>query len=291
MMVRQALARLRSSARPSARRSCRASAARRSASRYTTTTCATKVFVAATLISRPGAGEEHAVGVAGGLRAHHVGDRQRPWRRARARDAVRPACPPSRPTARSPMTRSPGPTTGIAVAVLGGDVRLDRDARPALDRVARRSGRRGSAVPQATIDDPLRPRRRSSSSIAPRSPRSDAVARAHGAIDDRLGEHVGLLVDLLEHEGLVAVLLGHRPRPSRPASPARSTGGRRPAELDAVVAHDDDLAVLDQLDASRVWARNAGMAEAPRTLAVTAADHQRALLARGARCMPGSWSR
>ena len=37
----------------------------------------------------------------------------------------------------------------------------------------------------------------------------DAVA-AHGAVGDRLGDGVGLLVDLLEHERLVAALLGGR---------------------------------------------------------------------------------
>ena len=35
-----------------------------------------------------------------------------------------------------PITRSSGPTHRVAVAVLGGDVHLDRHARPLLDRVA-----------------------------------------------------------------------------------------------------------------------------------------------------------
>ena len=45
-----------------------------------TATWQTNVFVAATPISRPGAREQHAVGVARGLRAHHV--RHREHRRA-----------------------------------------------------------------------------------------------------------------------------------------------------------------------------------------------------------------
>ena len=82
----------------------------------------------------PGAGEEHRVGVAGRLAAHHVGDREnvgaalagQPHRRqgvgrlARLGDAD---------------DEIVGADDRIAVAVLGGDVHLDRHPRPLLDRV------------------------------------------------------------------------------------------------------------------------------------------------------------
>ena len=58
------------------------------------------------------AGEQHAVGVARGLRAHHVRDRQH--RRA-ALLALRIAASVSAvsPDWEIPITRSPGPTTGL----------------------------------------------------------------------------------------------------------------------------------------------------------------------------------
>ena len=66
---------------------------------------------------------------------------------------------------------------------------------------------------------------------------------ARGALADRLGHRVRLLVDLLEHERLVALLLGRVGVPvdlDDLALERRAVGGQ---ELDAVGAQDDDLVV------------------------------------------------
>ena len=140
----------------------------------------------------------------------------------------------------------------VAVAVLGGDVHLDRDARPLLDRVAADQARRGSEVPQATIDDALARRagtRRRSRRASPRS----TPSRADRAVGDRLGHRVRLLVDLLEHERLVAALLGGLLAPSRPRRP-RARCGSPAAVRNSTPSRrdDDDLVVLDQLHVARV---------------------------------------
>ena len=92
----------------------------------------------------------------------------------------------------------------VAVAVLGGDVHLDRDARPLLDRVA---AHEAGVVAGAAGDD-----------HDPPHPGDEVVGELElGEVDtiqpgqpigDRLGDRVGLLVDLLQHEGLIAALLG-----------------------------------------------------------------------------------
>ena len=107
----------------------------------------------------------------------------------------------------------------------------------------------------------------------------DAVA-ARGAVGDRLGDRLGLLVDLLEHERLVAALLGDLRAPVDLLDRAldrRAVGAR---EADVVGGDDDDLVVLDQLHAARVG-EEGGDRGAEELLAVAAADDQRALLARG----------
>ena len=81
-----------------------------------------------------------------------------------------------------------------------------------------------------------------------KSPRS-IPSSARRALADRLGDGVGLLVDLLEHERLVALLLGGVGVPvdlDDLALERLAVGG---LELDALGAQDDDLVVLDVLDA------------------------------------------
>ena len=107
----------------------------------------------------------------------------------------------------------------------------------------------------------------------------DAIP-ARGAVGDRLGDGVGLFVDLLEHEGLEAALLGGLGVPVdgvRGALHLNAVGGR---DRDAVGAQRDDLAALDVLDGAGLGEER-GYVGADKLLALAAADDQRALLARG----------
>ena len=146
----------------------------------------------------------------------------------------------------------------VAVAVLGRDVHLHRHARPLLDRVAAdQAGVVGGAA--GDDDDPAAVAQQ----LVVDAPGRSTPSGARRAVGDRLGHGVRLLVDLLEHERLVAALLGLLGVPvdrlDRRARRGAAAGGE---ELDAVGADDDDLVVLDELHAARVWARNAGMPEA-----------------------------
>ena len=163
----------------------------------------------------------------------------------------------------------------VAVAVLGGDVHLDRDARPLLERVTADQAR---VVRRAAGDDDD-PLDLAQARVVDRAEVAevDAVGLRR-AVGDRLGHRVGLLVDLLEHEGLVAALLGHLLAPVDLldlALDALAGGGE---ELDAVTAEDDELVVLDQLDLARVG-EEGGDGGGDELLTLAAADDQRALLA------------
>ena len=59
-----------------------------------------------------GAREEHAVGLARGLRAHHVGDREHAGA-ALAGETIAASVSAVSPDCEMPSTRSPGPTTGL----------------------------------------------------------------------------------------------------------------------------------------------------------------------------------
>ena len=108
------------------------------------------------------------------------------------------------------------------------------------------------------------------------SPRSTLVAGE--AVGHRLGHGVGLLVDLLQHEGLVPVLLGRRPRPSRPRRLALDGLAVGVDEAGALRGDGDDLAVLDQLDVAGLR-QEGGDGGGDEALALAHAHHQRALLA------------
>ena len=101
---------------------------------------------------------------------------------------------------------------------------------------------------------------------------------AHGAVGDRLGDGVGLLVDLLEHEGLVAALLGGLLVPVDLDDVAIQDVALRRQERRALGRDDDQLAVLDVLDLARVL-QEGGDGGGQERLALAAADDQRALLA------------
>ena len=91
----------------------------------------------------------------------------------------------------------------VAVDPLGRDVRLDRDPRPLLDHVAADDARVvGGAAGED--DDPAQ-----LAQLVLGEPEPLEHERAVAdAVADRLGDGLGLLVDLLEHERLVAALLG-----------------------------------------------------------------------------------
>ena len=111
------------------------SSARRSASRYIAATWQTNVFVAATPTSRPArvystpSASRVACEPTTFVQASTFAPRSCASRIAASVSAVSPDCV-------MPMTSSPVADDRVAVALLRGDVHLDRDARPLLDRVA-----------------------------------------------------------------------------------------------------------------------------------------------------------
>ena len=222
-----------------------------------------------------GAREEDAVGVARRLRAHDVRDGE-DGGTALLRDPHRRERVGGLAGLRDADDEIARADDRVAVAVLAGDLDLDRHARELLDRVAADQARveRGAA---GDDDDALG---REQLLVAERAlvVEVDAV-RADGAVGDRLGERVRLLVDLLEHERLVAALLGgllvpvhDRDLPLDDLAVRRED--RRRARLD-----DDDLAVLDVHDAARL-AEEGRDRRGEEALAVADAGDQRALLAR-----------
>ena len=106
----------------------------------------------------------------------------------------------------------------------------------------------------------------------------DAVT-AGGAIGDRLGDRIGLFVDLLEHERLIAALLGGVLVPvDRLHGPLeRLTRGR--GDHDLVGPQDDDLVVVEELHAPRL-PQERGHGRGDELLSLAAPDDQRALPAR-----------
>ncbi len=106
-----------------------------------------------------------------------------------------------------------------------------------------------------------------------------AVA-ARGAVGDRFGHRVGLLMDLLEHERLVAALLGHFGAPVDVLDGALDARAVGLHEHDVVGRDHHDLVVLDQLDVARVGEEGRNR-RAEEVLALAAADDERALLAGG----------
>src|SRR5918996_721291 len=149
-----------------------------------------------------GTGVEHRVHLARHLGAHHVRDC----------DGARPLLPRKLErldrVARLSLLRDADDEValvdhGVAIEPLAGDVELDGDPPPLLDDVAADDARvvRGAAGEE---DDPAQVLELlvgHAEALEDELPVADAVA-------DRLGDGIGLLVDLLEHERLVAPLGG-----------------------------------------------------------------------------------
>ena len=91
----------------------------------------------------------------------------------------------------------------VAVDPLARDVRLDRDARPLLDHVAADD----AGVVRGAARDDHDAAQVAQLVLGHAEPVEHEVAVAD-AVADRLGDALGLLVDLLEHERLVAGALG-----------------------------------------------------------------------------------
>ncbi len=92
----------------------------------------------------------------------------------------------------------------VAVAELGGDVHLDRDPGPVLDRVA--ADEAGVVAGAAGDDDHAAQLGGALLGVVELAEIDGVDVRE--AVGDRLGDRVGLLVDLLHHEGRVAAPLG-----------------------------------------------------------------------------------
>ena len=213
--------------------------------------------------------------VARGLRAHHVGHGEHP-RAALAREAHRGERVGGLAGLGDADHEVARADHGVAVAVLGGDVHLDRQPRPLFDRVA---ADQPGVVGGAAGDDHDPPHALEQRLVeGALLLQVDAVA-ARGAVGDRVGDRVRLFVDLLEHEGLVARLLGGRLVPVDvllAALDGRAGGVHDPH---AVGPQHGDLAVLEVLHAARLG-EEARDGRGDELLALAAAEDQRALLAR-----------
>ena len=107
------------------------------------------------------------------------------------------------PDCEMPITSVSGPMHGVAVDPLGGDVRLDRDA-PHSSSTYRPTTAAWYAVPHARMTT----RRMFAQLLVREAEALELEPPVPDTVADRLGDGLGLLVDLLEHERLVAALLG-----------------------------------------------------------------------------------
>ena len=144
---------------------------------------------------------EHRVDLTRDLRAHHVRDRDR-VRTHGARELHRLDRVAGLARLRDADHERGLVEHRVAVDPLGGDVVLDRDARPLLDRVARGDTGviRGAG---GEDDDAAQP----TELVVVHPETLELEAAVADAVTDRVGDGLRLLVDLLEHEGLVAHLL------------------------------------------------------------------------------------
>ncbi len=246
------------------------SSARRSASSVNATTCARE------RLGRGDADLAAAAGVQGGVRlarelaAHHVGDRE-DARTARPRHALggdrvgRLARLRDRDRERLRVEH------GTAIARLGRDVDLDRDARPLLEQVA---ADEPGMVGRAAGGDRDALDAVQQLVVGPAELEGDPSALQ--PLADRLPHRLGLLVDLLEHERLVAALLGSGLVPVDRRLGALQLAALDVVEGDALGRDRDQLAVLDLLDAARLREERDDVRRDER-LALADAEHERAL--------------
>ena len=175
----------------------------------------------------------------------------------------------------TPITSVSGADHRIAVDPLRGDVGLDRQPRPLLEHVPGDDARvvGGAAGEQ---DDPAQV-----AQLLVGEPEALELELAVAdAVADRLGDGLGLLVDLLEHERLVAALLGALVVPvelDELVLDRRAVGGAQVAS--AVGREHDDVAVVGELDRARLAQEGDGV-RGEEHLALADPDDERRLVAR-----------
>ena len=163
---------------------------------------------------------------------------------------------------------------GIPVDPLGGDVGLDRDARPLLDDVTAHD-RRVVGRPACDDDD-------ATEVTNLELGQADAVEHelaASRAVADRLADRFGLIVDLLQHERLVAALLGPFVVPVDRLDLLVLDFAAGVEESRSRRCDRDHFTFVDQLDATRL-PQECRDRRGEEHLAVADADDERALPAR-----------
>jgi hypothetical protein len=194
-----------------------------------------------------GVGVEHPVGLAGQGRADHVaqrddrgalvtgvggrGDRVGGLARLRDGDHERVVV-----------------EDRVAVAELAGDLDLDRDAGPVLDReLADHAGvQRGPAGEDEDLVDAAE-----LAFVGPQLVEVESAVLAEPA-EEGLADRLGLLVDLLEHEVLVALLLGRVDVPADRVAVRFGLVAVDVDDLDALGGDPGDLAVEERGDVAGV---------------------------------------
>ena len=163
----------------------------------------------------------------------------------------------------------------VAVDPLGGDVRLDGDPRPLLDHVPADDAR----VVRGAAGEDHDPAQLLELVLGMAEPVQDERAVAD-AVADRLGDGLGLLVDLLEHERLVAALLGALVVPVELDRIVLDPGAVDACEDGALGRDRDDVAVVGELHLARLL-QERGRVRGEEHLAVADPDHERRLVPRG----------
>ncbi len=137
----------------------------------------------------------------------------------------------------------------VAVAELGGQVRLGRQARQALDHRAREHRRvegRAARDQHDALD------RAHGVGVEPHVGEDDAAGLGGDAAAEGVGDRARLLVDLLEHEVPIAALLRHDRVPEDLDRVALDGLALERRELDAARRHHRHLVVLEDHDVARV---------------------------------------
>ena len=160
---------------------------------------------------------------------------------------------------------------GVPVDPFARDVELDRDPRPLLDDVAARRRTRGRRC-RSDEHDALQLLQLVVGHAEPLE-HEPAVA---DAVADRLGDGLGLLVDLLEHERLVAALLGALVVPVELDGLVVDDLAVRHREGRALRRDRDDLAVARELHRARL-AQEGGRVRRQEALALAEPDDERHL--------------
>ena len=178
------------------------------------------------------------------------------------------------PDCEMPITSVPGIEHRVAVDPFAGDIGLDGNARPFLDHVPADDA---CVVSRSARDDHDPPQVAQLVLVHP-EPFEHEMAVAD-AVADRLGDTLGLFVDLLEHERLVSGTLGGGVVPVDIDGVVVDSLARLGVDIDHAVGGDPrDVTVVGELDATCLGEerREIGGEE---VLAFTEPDDERRLVA------------